>query len=664
MMSKKHSGNDTHLASILLGPSFTSQVRARNPQATKIDLRETLGFPDHRDRPPEIPDVDYPSMITGGPIATIDSQWFGKPVAVIGAGAAGLCAGYELMRSGLVPVFFEMQKDIRLTDYARPGGRANSYNFSAASEPPAFGELGCMRFPKSHTTLRTYVDTIFKGEYSYAREVDNQWPPFIDPLLFDQSGDIPQSDWKVVYDTAFYARGIDNREFYRVNEDTTFAQLPEAIQDVSTAFGEFLFGQSGILNDLVTAYADGDVAKISDVWEGLNSTYQDKSIFEVLRDQGWETVVKGSNNTSRLSIFGELGLGSGGFDAFWGTTFMEILRIKIHEDESNQDAFVGGSSYMLSPFLTHEVVCADGKTNTLADVTYSHVLLSPVTHIKKAEGGGVLIITEDDADGYLFPCAILTASPTAISSSIAVDEEIFSAATWDGIRNIPLTGSGKTFVAFPTPFWKESSKQFQGRDAIVTTVTDEALRQVYTFDDYHWGSGSAKGALMMSYTWGDWAHKMGSLSDVDQVHSAIRMLKEIYSAEWRDEWDTLFAAAIEAGNFRTINWSHERGFAGGYRMADLNRYADQFFMWMAGLIPNDADAAVFLIGEATAWLGLSGWIEGALHTGINSVMGTDTWFKVAAPDFENWNKVVDPSSIKGTSFALATAPGTSFNGGQ
>lgn len=655
-MSKQQ--NQRNLAPMMLGPSFMSQVRARNPVAAKMDLHKVLAFPDGRDRLPENLGIDYPSMITDGPITDIDSRWFGKPVAVIGAGAAGLCAAYELMRCGLIPIIYEMQHTGTAADaLARHGGRANSYNFAASGASPAFGELGCMRFPKSHTTLRTYVDTVFKGEYHYGRDVDNQWPPFIDPLLFDQSGDIPQSDWKVVYDTAFYARGVNNRGFYRVNEGATFANLPEAIQDVSTAFGELLFGQTGILNDLVQAYADSDHKKITDVWASLNATYQDKSIFEVLRDQGWAKVVKGSNNTSRLTIFGELGLGSGGFDAFWGTTFMEIVRIKIHEDEVNQDAFVGCSSYMLSPFLTHKVVCADGKTKSLMEVTSGRVVTDPVVNILKVTGGGVAINTQHGLGNGVFPCAVLTASPTAISTSIIIDEDIFRPDVWDGIRNIPLTGCGKTFISFPTPFWKESSKQFPGRDAIVTTVTDEALRQVYTFDDYHWGSGSKMGVLMLSYTWGDWAHKMGSLSGVDQAYLAYNMLKKIYAAEWQPEWDTLFVNALMRGDFQTINWSHERGFAGGYRMADLNRYPDQEAMWAAGRAANNADAAVLLAGEATAWLGLSGWIEGALHSGINSTAGIGAWFAQQAAQFPNWSKVVNLDTWHQHSFAPVVAPG-------
>lgn len=640
-------------APAMLGSSFMSRVRAINPKAEKIDLRQTLSFLQNRDRMPETIglDLDYPSKVTStDPIVKIDARWYSKPVAVIGAGAAGLCASYELMRSGLTPVIFEMQHAPN-SQGVRHGGRANSYDFAPAGASPAFGELGCMRFPKSHTTLRAYVDTVFKGEYHYGRQVDNQWPPFIDPLLIDPTTN------KVVYDTGFFARGIEGREYKRVLRGTRFNDLPEPITDVSTAFDELIFGKSGILSGLVQAYADSDLVKIGEIWQGLNDLYQDKSIFDVLRDLGWENIVKGSNDTSRLSIFGELGLGSGGFDAFWGTTFMEILRIKLHEDEINQDAFVGGSSYMLSPFVTHKVECADVKTKSLDDVTKNHIIDSPVVSIHIEDGGGVRIRTEKNAEGYLFPCVVLTVSPTAISSSITIDEKIFFPKIWDGIRNIPLTGCGKTFIAFPEPFWKGTSQVYKTHDAIVTTVTDEALRQIYAFDDYHWGSGSKMGALMMSYTWGDWAHKMGSLSGVDQVQSAIRMLKEIYSMEWRDEWDSLFNQAIQRQDFRAINWSHERGFAGGYRMADLNRYKDQLNMWFSGLYVEHPDSQVFLAGEATAWLGLSGWVEGALHTGINATIGVGSWFNAVAPTFSNWNKVVNPDLIEGASFAPIVAPG-------
>lgn len=651
-----------------LGPSFMSQVRRYNPDASRLDMRKIIGahemkdaFKDDdgmRDRLPETLGRDYPSDVTSPqPLVDIDPSQYDKPVAVIGAGAAGLCAGYELMRMGLRPVYFESQTLPNKT--ARPGGRAYSYDFADALklDKKTVGEMGCMRFPKNHTTLRAYVDNVFGGDYKYADpNASTKWHEFIDPLLYEGKGEIPQDEWTVKYDTMLMARGVNNRKPLRIPKGTSFSQIDPAVKDVATAFGELLFADpDGILTPIVKAYAAGDTQQITEIWANLNAKYQEKSIFEALRDEEWDKHVIGDDGTSRLELFGELGIGSGGFDAFWGTTFMEVLRIKLHEDESEQRAFVGGTSYMLKPFLTHETNVAGGEKHTMKYLTDGHVITSPVISINAAEGGGVVITCEDNSR-YTFPIVVLTASPTAISSSIMIEESLLSVMTWKGVRRMPLTGCGKIFLAFPKPFWK--SEPSQGADSIVTTVTDYNIRQVYTFDDYHWGSGSPAGVLMLSYTWGDWAHKLGSLPAKNQVESALRMLKAIYESEWTDEWDDYFTTAINDNAYRTISWSHERGFAGGYRMADLNRYPEQHAMSQSNKTPANSQAAVLLAGEATAWLGLSGWVEGALQTGIDAACGVGSWFKKSGKEFGNWDNMTKLEDIKGTDFTPPTDPGS------
>lgn len=44
-----------------------------------------------------------------GGLGRIPAERHGAEVAIIGAGAAGLIAGYELMRMGLRPIFFEIR---------------------------------------------------------------------------------------------------------------------------------------------------------------------------------------------------------------------------------------------------------------------------------------------------------------------------------------------------------------------------------------------------------------------------------------------------------------------------------------------------------------------------------------------------------------------------
>ena len=51
-----------------------------------------------------------------------------------------------------------------------------------------------------------------------------------------------------------------------------------------------------------------------------------------------------------------------------------------------------------------------------------------------------------------------------------------------------------------------------------------------------------------------------------------------------------------------------------------------------------------------AWL--SGWVEGALHTGINSALGVGAWLSFHGDRFSNWENMVKPAGIVGTSLRL------------
>ena len=70
-------------------------------------------------------------------------------MAIVGAGAAGVIAAYELMRLGLKPVLYEA---------GRLGGRLRSQPFEGAEG--VIAELGGMRFPVSSTAFYHYLDRV------------------------------------------------------------------------------------------------------------------------------------------------------------------------------------------------------------------------------------------------------------------------------------------------------------------------------------------------------------------------------------------------------------------------------------------------------------------------------------------------------------------------
>ena len=82
------------------------------------------------------PYVDWLTHPDG--LMSLPDKAHGKKVAVVGAGAAGIVAAYELMKLGLHPVVYES---------GRLGGRLRSQPFEGAND--VIAELGGMRFPVS-----------------------------------------------------------------------------------------------------------------------------------------------------------------------------------------------------------------------------------------------------------------------------------------------------------------------------------------------------------------------------------------------------------------------------------------------------------------------------------------------------------------------------------
>ena len=73
-----------------------------------------------------------------------------EPIAVVGAGLAGLVTAYELLRAGA--------RDVTILEASsRAGGRAFSRPFSS-KHPEFLAELGAMRFPPSEFALFHYLD--------------------------------------------------------------------------------------------------------------------------------------------------------------------------------------------------------------------------------------------------------------------------------------------------------------------------------------------------------------------------------------------------------------------------------------------------------------------------------------------------------------------------
>ena len=282
---------------------------------------------------------------------TVPSAYAGMQVAVIGSGAAGLAAGYELMKLGFKPVFYEMQTQVspQGETFARPNGRILTWDWggnglttgasagwyqndalTTTTVKPAVGrnlqtygrrvaELGGMRFPATHLTLRTYADSIFSSDYYYAGATrTTPWVAFRDPGLYTSTGALipdrggvvaPDENDKIIYDTVYNTKGIFNdrnsanppndggySQTDRVKAGTTLQQSNAAVNNLTFKYFDLLFGDTGtspyqgVLTPILQMYStytttqnETNAAAIVTEWQRLIGLYDDMSLGEVLK---------------------------------------------------------------------------------------------------------------------------------------------------------------------------------------------------------------------------------------------------------------------------------------------------------------------------------------------------------------------------------------------
>jgi hypothetical protein len=87
------------------------------------------------------------------------------------------------------------------------------------------------------------------------------------------------------------------------------------------------------------------------------------------------------------------------------------------------------------------------------------------------------------------------------------------------------------------------------------------------------------------------------------------------------------------------------------------RVAEQTALWNACRTSRNADTGqltgFFPAGEAIAWLGLSGWIEGAIQTALTATIGVVSYLNEVDP-----SRLPARNDINGKSFSVPMLPGT------
>jgi len=494
----------------------------------------------------------------------------GREVAVIGAGNAGVAAAYVLMRLGLKPVIYDIT--------GRVGGR--SYTEPFRKDPKALAELGSMRIPTAQTLIFHLLD-----------QWGIKYKPFQNPLYVDTVVDV--NGQQVFYDG-------EKREFTKGPQS-----LIDAINNVKRKY-------DAIIDPIVKAWdaVSKDLGKQRELWELYVAKYNKKSLYQTLVEHGW--------SSDEITLFGYIGIGSGGFDSFFPSSFLEIVRIEIQKLEAygTQQLIVGGTNQIPVRFWSEVVECLHWGKMSVERLNDGELRPGIASIETSADGKGPVRITEakhkTTAD---YDAVILTASPRAIDTTININFSAFSSTIWTALRNVEITSSEKTFILTKTAFWKEKDTEFN----FYTTLTDQPPRQMYTFDASDWGDKDATkaGVICLSYSWADSSIRYNALNDKQRVELGLNAIErmKIYNPGLRGKIEK------EIDEIRSICWEDEYGYSGGWRMANPGQAQDVSALHAQSLgQPREWNNGLYLAGEALSWYGLSGWIDGAIKTGIQAAL--------------------------------------------
>ena len=495
-------------------------------------------------------------------LGSIPAESHGAEIAVVGAGIGGLVAAYELMKLGFRPVVYEA---------GRLGGRLRSEPFGAA--PDIIAELGGMRFPISGTSLFHYFDLCGVE----TRPFPNPLTPAAPTTVIDLAGE------------SHFARSLDD--------------LPQLFLEVSAAWESALEAGASI-SDLKSAIADRDPGLVKSLWNRIIRQWDDRTFYDF---------VASSDAFRNLSfrhreVFGQVGFGTGGWDSDFPNSMLEVLRVVACEFEEQQRLVVGGAETLPRNLWSHEpTTITHWPVGISLSGLHSGAPSPAVTAIARASDGSIGV-TDRCGSRTNYSAVLVAVQSWLLTTSIAVDESLFSHKRWMALDRTRYMQSSKTFVMVDRPFWNDIDPA-TGRPLLSMTLTDRNTRGTYLFDN----GPDRPGVICLSYAWMSDAMKVLAMSASERAELAIETLEKIYP-------NTDLRGHI-IGTPITVSWEADPHFLGAFKGAlpghyRYNRRMHSHFM-QADFGP--AERGIFLAGDDVSFT--PGWAEGAVQTALNAVWG-------------------------------------------
>lgn len=499
-------------------------------------------------------------------LGQLPDEAMGQEVAVIGAGASGVIAAYELMRLGLRPILYESHKF---------GGRLRSEEFEGSDG--VIAELGGMRFPVSGKAFYHYLDT-----------VGCQTAPFPNPLTSAAGSTVIDLEGVPVF-----ARTIDD--------------LPQMFRDVARAYDEAL-EEGANFSALQAAIRDRDAAGIKEIWDPLVHALDDQTFYDFITSSRAFRAL----DFRHREIFGQVGFGTGGWDSDFPNSMLEILRVNVTGLDDNQRYVVGGVESLLHRLWHHPGTARHWPDGTTLAGLNGGATRSRAVRIARGQGDR-LNVTDQWGRTDSYGAVLATCQTHLLTTAIDVDESLFDQKLWMALDRTRYMQSAKTFVMVDRPFWNDVDPA-TGQPVMSMTLTDRITRGTYLFDN----GPDRPGVICLSYSWMTDALKVLPLSTERRVELALSSLSKIYPA--------VDIASHIRGNPICVSWEADENFLGAFKGALPGHYRYNHRMFrhfiQDGLAPDHR--GLFLAGDGVSFT--PAWVEGAVQSALNAVWGIMTHF--------------------------------------
>ncbi len=496
-------------------------------------------------------------------LGQIPTARHGTAVAIIGAGASGIIAAYELMKMGLRPIIYES---------AKFGGRLRSEVFEGTDD--VIAELGGMRFPASSRAFFHYVDLVGLESSPFP----NPLTPTAGSTVVDLEGD------------TYFARGLDD--------------LPQIFKEVAVAYRAALEEHSDF-SALTQAVRDRDPGRLKALWDPLVAKWDERTFYDfIVSSSAFQAL-----SFRHREIFGQVGFGTGGWDSDFPNSMLEILRVNLLELDDHQRLIVGGAESVLQRLWRQPTTCThwpDGTT--LAGLNGGATMGRAVRIGRNVEGG--LTVTDGWDVARDYAAVLVTCQSHLLTTSVAVDEALFAQKLWMALDRTRYMQAAKTFVMVDRPFWKDPGPD--GRPLLSMTLTDRITRGTYFFDN----GPDRPAVICLSYSWMTDALKVLPYGPEKRVELALAALERVYPG--------VDIRSHIRGNPICVSWEADENFLGAFKGALPGHYRYNHRMY-GHFFQKDMPVeqrGIFLAGDGISWT--PAWVEGAVQTALNAVWGVMT----------------------------------------